>query len=66
MEERITANRLNESWIADEGWSSSLGVGLTNPRRKTLLNITNGLGPGRIIWINDLIWFRIMTAGRLL
>jgi hypothetical protein len=46
-----------ESWKIDKGWSSNLGVGLTTPHRKKislLRSITKGLGPGRIIWINDL------------
>jgi hypothetical protein len=32
---RVGENILNKQlWTADKGWSSSLGVGLTTPRRK--------------------------------
>jgi hypothetical protein len=53
---RVGANILNkQSGKADGGWASSLGVGQgpTTPHRKTshlLRNITESLGPGRILW----------------
>jgi hypothetical protein len=57
---RVAANILNkQSRTADRGFSSSLGVGrgLKTVHRKKislLRNVTKGIGPGRIIWINDL------------
>jgi hypothetical protein len=56
---RVAANILNkQSRTADMAWSSSLGVGrgLTTPTVKpfNLLRIvTKSLGPGRILWQND-------------
>jgi hypothetical protein len=57
---RLTANILNkQSRTADKESASSLGVGrgVTTPclNLKSLLrNVTKGLGPGRIIRINEL------------
>jgi hypothetical protein len=57
---RVAANILNkQSWIADKGWSSSLGlgVGLTTPHRKIIIllrKFTRSLGNGLILWIMDL------------
>jgi hypothetical protein len=56
---RVAANILNkQSWTADKGWSSSLGVGRginNSPYKINLLrNVTKGLGPGRVLWLNDL------------
>jgi hypothetical protein len=46
-----------------------LGVGPTTPHLKkisTLRNVTKGLGLGKNLWINDLIWLRIGTSEELL
>jgi hypothetical protein len=56
---RIAANILNKQWwTTDLGWSSSLGVGRaanSSPKKISLLRkIRRSLGPGRVIWINDL------------
>jgi hypothetical protein len=53
---RVAANILNkQSWTADEGWSSRLGVGwwLETPDSKKnyiLRNISKRLGPELILW----------------
>jgi hypothetical protein len=65
-------------WISSPGQptkggtpAQSLGVGLTAPRRKKislLWQITRSLGPGRILWINDLgerIWIWDLVLGML-
>jgi hypothetical protein len=57
---RVAANILNkQSMTADKGWPSRLGVGRgaknSSPLKISLLrNVTKGLEPGRILWINDL------------
>jgi hypothetical protein len=59
---RVAANILNEqSWTADSGWSSSLGVGreLTSFPRKNqylLRNTTQSFGPRQIIWRYYVSW----------
>jgi hypothetical protein len=82
---RVATNILNkQSRTADRGWSSSLGVGRgakTHHRKKSnlLRNISQSLGPGRILWQNDLgtekwiagvwsgfNWLRIGIIGGLL
>jgi len=56
---RVAANILHtQSWTANKGWSSSLGVGRSannfSPQKRILLqNIhTESLGPGMILWCN--------------
>jgi hypothetical protein len=57
---RVTANILNrQSRIADNGWSSSLGVGrgATTPHRKKIIllrKFRRSLRHGLILWIMDL------------
>jgi hypothetical protein len=57
---RVAAYILSkQSRTADRGWSSSFGFGggLTTPHSKTpdlLRNFLKSLGPGRILWQNDL------------
>jgi hypothetical protein len=54
---RVAASILNkQSWTAGKKWWG-LGMGLTTPHCKIislLQNVTKGLKPGQIIWINDL------------
>jgi hypothetical protein len=56
---RVAANILNkQARTNDKGWSSSLGFGVrlkTLHRKKINLSrqLLKGLGPGRILWIND-------------
>jgi hypothetical protein len=53
---RVAANILNkQSWAADKGWSSNLGVGhgANNPspyKTNLLRNVSKRLGPGLILW----------------
>jgi hypothetical protein len=57
---RVAANILNkQSRTTDKGWSSRLGAGRgannSSPYKISFLqNVTKDLGPGRILWINDL------------
>jgi hypothetical protein len=57
---REAANILNkQSQTADEGWSSSFGVGRgannSSPKRISLLQkFIRNVRPGQITWINDL------------
>jgi hypothetical protein len=57
---RVAVNILNKQLrTGDKGWSSSLWVGRgannSSPQKISFLrNVTKGLGPGRIIWINGI------------
>jgi len=55
----VAANILNkQSWTADKGWSSSMGVergaNISSPLKCTVLQTVykESLGPGLIIWYN--------------
>jgi hypothetical protein len=68
---RLAANILNKQpRTNDKGWSSSLGVGRgankPSPQKKSLRKATQSLGPGKILWMNDLskgIWTRDLERG---
>jgi hypothetical protein len=56
---KVAENTFNkQSWAADKGWSLAwgLGVGLTTHCKSIILlqEVTQVLGLGCIIWINDL------------
>jgi hypothetical protein len=57
---RIVVRILNkQSGATNKGWSSALGVGRgannSSPSKIIVIqNVTKGLGPGWILWINDL------------
>jgi hypothetical protein len=66
---RVTVNVLNkQSWAADKGWTSSLGVGRgannASPYKSNALrNVSQILGTGRILWLSigsggELLWTR--------